>query len=111
MAPYQQSRLLRVGLHGESRSHHLCQTFRKKTDHIHAAAAAGLVSTELRAGVLSVFTLLIYLGQTLSPPFFALFIKDSAVRPAFFAGSAVFLLPIAFTIGISIRNNLQKRAF
>ncbi|MFO7840178.1 MAG: MFS transporter [Desulfosalsimonadaceae bacterium] len=62
------------------------------------AAAAGLVGTELRAGVLSVFTLLIYLGQTVSPPFFALFVQDSAVRGAFYAGAAVSLLPLGFTL-------------
>lgn len=71
-------------------------------------AAAGLVSTELRAGVLSVFTLLIYLGQTVSPPFFALFIKASAVRTAFFAGSAVSLLPLLFTVYIVIRKAWHK---
>lgn len=67
------------------------------------AAAAGLVSTELRAGVLSVFTLLIYLGQTVSPPFFALFIRGTAVRPAFFAASALSLLPLAFTVWMYFR--------
>ena len=66
-------------------------------------AAAGLVSTELRAGVLSVFTLLIYLGQTVSPPFFALFVRDSLVRSAFFAGSAAALLPLFFTLYIWLR--------
>ncbi|HMA86658.1 MAG TPA: hypothetical protein VKN73_13210, partial [Desulfosalsimonadaceae bacterium] len=66
-------------------------------------AAAGLVATELRAGVLSVFTLLIYLGQTVSPPFFALFIKDGAVRTSFFAGAAVTLLPLLFTVYIGLR--------
>ncbi len=68
------------------------------------AAAAGLVSTELRAGVLSVFTLLIYLGQTVSPPFFALFVKDTAIRGAFFAGSAVALVPLLFTVYVGLRN-------
>ncbi len=66
-------------------------------------AAAGLVSTELRAGVLSVFTLLIYLGQTVSPPFFALFVKDAVVRTSFFAGAAVSLLPLLFTVYIGLR--------
>ncbi|MFW5937030.1 MAG: MFS transporter, partial [Desulfosalsimonas sp.] len=64
------------------------------------SAAAGLVSTELRAGVLSVFTLLIYLGQTVSPPFFALFVHDSVVRGAFFAGSALALIPLLYTVYI-----------
>ncbi|MGM0453373.1 MAG: MFS transporter [Thermodesulfobacteriota bacterium] len=68
------------------------------------AAAAGLVSTELRAGVLSVFTLLIYLGQTVSPPFFALFVKDTAIRGAFFAGSAAALVPLLFTVYVGLRN-------
>ena len=67
------------------------------------AAAAGLVPTELRAGVLSVFTLLIYLGQTVSPPFFAFFVKDAVVRTSFFAGAAVTLLPLLFTVYISLR--------
>ncbi|MDY6825234.1 MAG: MFS transporter [Thermodesulfobacteriota bacterium] len=62
------------------------------------AAAAGLVSTELRAGVLSIFTLLIYLGQTVSPPFFALFVHDGVIRGAFFAGSALALVPLLFTV-------------
>ncbi|MCF8111687.1 MAG: MFS transporter [Desulfobacteraceae bacterium] len=62
------------------------------------SAAAGLVSTELRAGVLSIFTLLIYLGQTVSPPFFALFIREEAVRGAFFAGSVVSLIPLMFAL-------------
>ncbi len=67
------------------------------------AAAAGLVSSELRAGVLSVFTLLIYLGQTLSPPFFALFVSEAAVRSAFFAGAAVSIVPLLFAAWMGAR--------
>ncbi len=73
------------------------------------AAAAGLVSSELRAGVLSVFTLLIYLGQTVSPPFFALFVKESAVRGAFFAAGGTALIPLLFTVYVAIRQ-WRKRA-
>lgn len=67
------------------------------------AAAAGLASAELRAGVLSVFTLLIYLGQTLSPPFFALFIGEESVRGAFFAGGASALLPLLATLAVFLK--------
>lgn len=62
------------------------------------SAAAGLVSTELRAGVLSIFTLLLYLGETVSPPFFALFVKGNVVRDVFFAGSAVAMVPLLFSV-------------
>ncbi len=72
------------------------------------SAAAGLVSTELRAGVLSIFTLLIYLGQTVSPPFFALFVEGSSVKGAFFAGSAASLPPLAFTLYIGARRMLRR---
>lgn len=73
-------------------------------------AAAGLVSTELRAGVLSIFTLLIYLGQTVSPPFFALFVRDSAVRGAFFAGSTISVLPLLFTVYMGMRRLRDRSA-
>lgn len=68
------------------------------------AAAAGLVSSELRAGVLSIFTLLIYLGQTVSPPFFALFVKGRDVSGAFFAGGLIALIPLLFTVYVTIRS-------
>lgn len=74
------------------------------------SAAAGLASSELRAGVLSVFTLLIYLGQTVSPPFFALFVHDQAIRRAFFAGGAIALIPLAFT-GYVIILNYRSRTW
>ncbi|MFO7752809.1 MAG: MFS transporter [Desulfobacteraceae bacterium] len=67
------------------------------------SAAAGLVSTELRAGVLSVFTMLIYLGQTLSPLFFALFVREHSVANAFFAGAAVCVAPLVFTVYMAVR--------
>ena len=67
------------------------------------SAAAGLVSTELRAGVLSVFTMLIYLGQTLSPLFFALFVKDHSVANAFFAAAAVCVVPLVVTVYMAVR--------
>jgi MFS family permease len=67
------------------------------------AAAAGLVSSELRAGFLSVFTLLIYLGQTVSPPFFALFIGRESVDGAFFAGGATALIPLLATFYLLLR--------
>ncbi len=67
------------------------------------AAAAGLVSNELRAGVLSIFTLLIYLGQTVSPPFFALFVTEQAVGGVFIAGSAIALIRLLFTVYVAIR--------
>lgn len=73
------------------------------------SAAAGLVSSELRAGVLSVFTLLIYLGQTVSPPFFALFVEGSAVRGAFFAGSAIALIPLIFTLLVAAGRLVRER--
>ncbi|MBS0013551.1 MAG: hypothetical protein KFF46_06220, partial [Desulfobacterales bacterium] len=72
--------------------------------------AAGLVATELRAGVLSVFTLLIYLGQTVSPPFLALFVTDTAVRGAFFAGSAISLIPLLFAVYMRISKSLPDRS-
>ncbi|MFO7761381.1 MAG: MFS transporter [Thermodesulfobacteriota bacterium] len=72
------------------------------------SAAAGLVSAELRAGVLSVFTLLMYLGQTVSPPFFALFVEGMDIRGAFFAGGALSLVPMFFTLYMGLRvNRLQ----
>ncbi len=74
------------------------------------SAAAGLVATELRAGVLSVFTLLIYLGQTVSPLFLALFVTDSAVRGAFFAGSAIAVIPFLFAVYMRISGSFQARS-
>ena len=75
------------------------------------ASAAGLVPAELRAGVLSIFTLLIYLGQTVSPPFFALFVQGRAVRGAFLAGCAVSLVPLLFTAvmgGLRLRDRAGR---
>ncbi|MFP3983398.1 MAG: MFS transporter [Desulfurivibrionaceae bacterium] len=69
-------------------------------------AAAGLVSTELRAGVLSIFTLLIYLGQTISPPFFALFVKGGNVSGAFWAGGVISLIPLLFTVYVATRTSI-----
>ncbi|MGM0786778.1 MAG: MFS transporter [Thermodesulfobacteriota bacterium] len=68
------------------------------------SAVTGLVSTELRAGVLSIFTLLIYLGQTVSPPLFSLFVEDTAVRGAFFAGSVIALIPFLFALYMGFLN-------
>lgn len=67
------------------------------------ASAAGLVSAELRGGVLSIFTMLIYLGQTLSPPFFALFVTETGVHRTFLAAAALALLPIGFTLFIGFK--------
>lgn len=74
------------------------------------SAAAGLVATELRAGVLSVFTLLIYLGQTVSPLFLALFVTDTAVRGAFFAASAIAVIPFLFAVYMRIFGSLTARS-
>lgn len=67
------------------------------------AAAAGLVTSELRAGVLSVFTLLTYLGQSVSPPFFSLFTRDATVSGPFLAGAAISLFPLPLTVAVLIR--------
>ncbi|ACV69638.1 MFS transporter [Desulfohalobium retbaense] len=69
------------------------------------AAAAGLVSAELRGGVLSLFTLLIYLGQTVSPLFFALFLKNGTVHHTFFIASGLTLLPLSLTLLVRSRQD------
>jgi hypothetical protein len=56
-----------------------------------------------------VFTLLIYLGQTVSPLFLALFVTDTAVRGAFFAASAIAVIPFLFAVYMRISGPLQSR--
>lgn len=73
------------------------------------ASAAGLVPANLRGGLLSVFTLLIYLGQTVSPLFFALFVKKDSVHDTFFVGSALTLLPLILTLYIIIHNRSSAK--
>ncbi len=53
---------------------------------------------ELRAGVMSVFSMMIYLGQTVSPPMFALILGGFDLSAVFLAASIITLLPIIYTI-------------
>ena len=57
-----------------------------------------LVSSHLRAGVVSGFTAMIYIGQTISPPFFGFVLSNSNLETVFITGSLLTLLPITFTL-------------
>ena len=53
---------------------------------------------QLRAGVIAVFTMMIYLGQTVSPPLFGEILKISDLATVFIVASLANLLPIGFTL-------------
>ncbi|HKL37868.1 MAG TPA: MFS transporter [Bacteroidales bacterium] len=57
-----------------------------------------LVSSQLRAGVVSGFTTMTYIGQTISPPLFGFILSQSNLQAVFVAGSLLALLPLAFTL-------------
>ena len=57
-----------------------------------------LVSSQLRAGVVSGFTTMTYIGQTLSPPLFGFVLGHSNLQMVFITGSLLSLLPLAFTL-------------
>jgi len=57
-----------------------------------------LVSSQLRAGVVSGFTTMTYIGQTVSPPLFGFVLSQSNLQVVFVAGSLLTLLPLAFTL-------------
>jgi len=57
-----------------------------------------LVSSQLRAGVVSGFTTMTYIGQTVSPPLFGMVLSYSSLEYVFIAGSILSLIPIALTL-------------
>lgn len=68
------------------------------------AGSYPFVLASMAVWVLSIFTLLIYLGQTVSPPFFALFVKGRDVSGAFFTGGLIALIPLLFMVYVTIRS-------
>ena len=61
-----------------------------------------LVSSHLRAGVVSGFTTMTYVGQTLSPPFFGLILKFTSLEQVFVVGSLVSLIPVGFSLVVHL---------
>ena len=57
-----------------------------------------LVSSQLRAGVVSGFTTMTYIGQTLSPPLFGMVLSYSSLEYVFITGSILSLVPIGLTL-------------
>jgi MFS family permease len=57
-----------------------------------------LVSSQLRAGVVSGFTTMTYIGQTVSPPLFGMILSYSSLEYVFISGSILSLIPIALTL-------------
>ncbi|MFP4620796.1 MAG: MFS transporter [Bacteroidales bacterium] len=57
-----------------------------------------LVSSHLRAGVVSGFTAMTYIGQTISPPMFGFILNFSDLQTVFFTGALLTLLPFGFTL-------------
>ncbi len=57
-----------------------------------------LVSSQLRAGVVSGFTTMTYIGQTVSPPLFGMILSYSSLEYVFISGSILSLVPIALTL-------------
>lgn len=57
-----------------------------------------LVSSQLRAGVVSGFTTMTYIGQTLSPPLFGMVLSYSSLEYVFITASILSLVPIALTL-------------
>jgi MFS family permease len=63
--------------------------------------AAGLAPAKLRAGVVSVFTTMIYLGQTLSPLVFGYLLARTDLDTLFVVAGGLAALPLAFTLAES----------
>ena len=57
-----------------------------------------LVSSHLRAGIVSGFTTMTYIGQTLSPPLFGLILGKSDLETVFQTAGLLTTLPILFTL-------------
>jgi len=57
-----------------------------------------LVSSQLRAGVVSGFATMTYIGQTLSPPLFGMVLSYSSLEYVFITGSILSLVPIGLTL-------------
>jgi len=57
-----------------------------------------LVSSHLRAGLVSGFTAMTYIGQTISPPLFGFILNLSNLQSVFFIAALLTLLPVAFTL-------------
>ncbi len=57
-----------------------------------------LVSSHLRAGVVSGFTAMTYIGQTISPPLFGFILNFSNLQAVFFIAALLTLLPVGFTL-------------
>ncbi len=57
-----------------------------------------LVSSQLRAGVVSGFTTMTYIGQTISPPLFGMILSFSSLEYVFITGSILSLVPILLTV-------------
>ncbi len=60
--------------------------------------AAGLAPLQMRAGVVSIFTTVMYLGQTVSPPIFGYILAGSELDTVFRTAGLLGLVPITFTL-------------
>jgi len=60
-------------------------------------AATEQAPVHLRAGVMSVFSMMLYLGQTASPPLFGLILKNSSLSGVFIAAGAAALIPVIYS--------------
>jgi len=57
-----------------------------------------LVSSHLRAGIVSGFTTMTYIGQTVSPPLFGFILSNSSLENVFKTASILTIVPILFTL-------------
>ncbi|MGM0497746.1 MAG: MFS transporter, partial [Bacteroidota bacterium] len=57
-----------------------------------------LVSSHLRAGIVSGFTIMTYIGQTASPPLFGTILGQSNLQTVFLTAGLLTLIPITFTL-------------
>ncbi len=60
--------------------------------------ATQLVSSHLRAGIVSGFTMMTYIGQTLSPPLFGAILSFNTLQMVFIIAGATSLIPIIITL-------------
>jgi len=56
-----------------------------------------LVSSHLRAGIVSGFTIMTYIGQTASPPLFGAILGQYNLQTVFLTAGLLTLIPISFT--------------
>lgn len=73
--------------------------------------AAGIAPTAYRGSVVSVFTITIYLGQTVSPPLFGFILATADMDRVFLIASALGIVPLLITLFGGLQNYRKRALF